>query len=442
MESLPLSFGVLLAYLHQTLAGMADPRQSSNGTRYNLKDAILSAFSVFFMQCESFLEHQRQMQSRQGQDNAQTLFGVGLIPSTPQIRNILDHLGAATLFEVFKRVYRALKQGGYLQPYQCLGGHLLVALDGTQYFSSQKIHCQQCSTRTHKNGRVTHFHSAILPVIVAPGQPQVIALTPEFVQPQDGTDKQDCEVAAAKRWMQFHAQQFRGQPITLLGDDLYSHQPMVQQCLALGMNFIFTCRPDSHPALYERVHVLEGLGALDTLEVRQSHQRAPAIYRYRYTHLIPIRDTQPALLVNWCELTITHEHDGHVLYHSAFITHHRLSDDTVPAIVAAGRSRWKTENENHNVLKTKGYHLEHNFGHGQRHLASFLLTLNLLAFLFHTVLHLVDSSYGKIRQQRGTRKGFFQDILTLTKYFLFQSWQHLIDFMLSDATPSLTTDSS
>jgi len=94
------------------------------------------------------------------------------------------------------------------------------------------------------------------------------------------------------------------------------------------------------------------------------------------------------------------------------------------------------------ILKTKGYHLEHNFGHGQQHLATVLLTLNLLAFLFHTVLHLVDASYQQIRQKRGTRKGFFRDILSLTKYFLFNSWQYLIDFMLSDSDPSLTTDSS
>jgi hypothetical protein len=139
---------------------------------------------------------------------------------------------------------------------------------------------------------------------------------------------------------------------------------------------------------------------------------------------------------------VTDEHTGQVLYHNAFITHHRLSDDTVAPVVAAGRSRWKTENENHNVLKTKGYHLEHNFGHGQAHLSSCLLTLNLLAFLFHTVLQLVDTAYQQIRQQRGTRKGFFQDILCLTKYLLFESWQHLIDFMLADSDPSLTVNSS
>lgn len=78
-----------------------------------------------------------------------------------------------------------------------LGGQLLVALDGTEYFSSQCIHCDQCSHRTHKNGSVTYFHSAILPVIVAPGNEQVISLDPEFICPQDGHHKQDCEQAKA-----------------------------------------------------------------------------------------------------------------------------------------------------------------------------------------------------------------------------------------------------
>ena len=105
-------------------------------------------------------------------------------------------------------------------------------------------------------------------------------------------------------------------------------------------------------------------------------------------------------------------------------------------IAAAGRCRWKTENENHNVLKTKGYHLEHNFGHGQQHLAALLLTLNLLAFLFHTVLQLADAPYQQIRQQRGTRKGFFQDLLALTKYLWFESWTALIEFMLDEKKKS------
>ena len=346
MESLPLSFGLLLSYLQRAISEVDDPRQASNGTRYSLGDAILGAFSVFFMQCESFLEHQRQLQSRRGKDNAQSLFGLGQIPTTAQTRNILDGIAAKRLFGVFEWVYQVLQRKGYLEPYHCLGGHLLVTLDGTQYFSSKKIHCPQCSSRHHKNGTVTYFHSVILPVIVAPSQTQVIALAPEFITPQDGAAKQDCEVAAAKRWMNTHAGQFEGQPVTLLGDDLYSHQPMIEQCTLTGRSFIFTCLPDSHRALYDWLGYLERVGDVKTLEIRQWYKRSQQIYHYRYVNQLPIRDAQPALLVNWCELTVTRQSDGKVLYHNTFITDHPLDDESVPQVVAAGRSRWKTENEN------------------------------------------------------------------------------------------------
>jgi hypothetical protein len=94
------------------------------------------------------------------------------------------------------------------------------------------------------------------------------------------------------------------------------------------------------------------------------------------------------------------------------------------------------------ILKTKGYHLEHNFGHGQRHLSSTLLVLNLIAFLFHAVLQLVDEKYQLIRKKRGSRKGFFEDIRSLTKFFLFESWQALIDFMISGQLPAQNVNSS
>lgn len=191
MEPLTLSFEVLLGYLYGVVGNIQEPRQASNATRYSLRDVVLGAFSVFFMQCESFLEHQRQMQNRCGKDNAQSLFGLGQLPSTRQIRNLLDEVEVMGLFGVFLRVYAALQRGGHLKPYEWLGGHLLVALDGTKYFRSQKIHCNCCSSRTHRNGTVTYFHRAILPpVIVAPTQAQVIALAPEFITPKtDRTSK-------------------------------------------------------------------------------------------------------------------------------------------------------------------------------------------------------------------------------------------------------------
>lgn len=436
-----LSFGVLIAYLNRAIGQMSDPRQASNATKYSLKDAVLAAFSVFFMQSESFLDYQRHQQSHHGNSNAQTLFGMMTVPTVPQIRNILDGIAAAALSGVFQCVYQALQREGHLKSFEVLGG-LLIALDGTQYFGSHKVSCEHCSSRTHKNGTVTYSHSAILPVIVAPGQSQVISLAPEFITPQDGAEKQDSEVAAAKRWIIAHGSAFEEQSVTLLGDDLYSRQPMCEAILASGMNFIFTCLPTSHSALYDAVKQRESQGEVKVLRIEKRNKSSKELYCYRYVNQTPLRSAQPSLNVNWVELVVRRESDGKVLYENAFITNHELTEASVPVVTQAGRCRWKTENENHNILKTKGYHLEHNFGHGQEHLASGLLTLNLLAFLFHTVLELTDLAYQKIRKKRGTRKGFFQDIVSLTQYFCFESWQSMIDFMLYGSPIPQTANSS
>jgi len=113
----------------------------------------------------------------------------------------------------------------------------------------------------------------------------------------------------------------------------------------------------------------------------------------------------------------------------AFITDFEVEETNVEAIARDGRTRWKVENENNNVLKTKGYHIEHNFGHGQQHLSSLLLSLNLLAFLMHTILELVDEKYQAIRQALGRRRTFFQHLEALLCYIFFDSWDDVFQFM-------------
>ena len=82
------------------------------------------------------------------------------------------------------------------------------------------------------------------------------------------------------------------------------------------------------------------------------------------------------------------------------------------------------------MLKTKGYHLEHNFGHGKQYLSATMLSLNLLAFLFHTVLEWSDEPYALLRQVLARRQTFFEDMRALTRYMVFESWHHLMDFMI------------
>jgi hypothetical protein len=146
----------------------------------------------------------------------------------------------------------------------------------------------------------------------------------------------------------------------------------------------------------------------------------------------PLKDGEDALLVNWCELSIYREDTGELLFSNSFATNFPISADSVADIVAWGRCRWKVENENNNVLgepRTKGYHFEHNFGHGQKNLSTVLITLLLFAFLCHTVFALTLPVYGQLRRALGRRDTFFHDIKALTRYLLFPSFDALLAFM-------------
>ena len=400
-----------------------------------MEDAALSAFAVFFTQSPSFLDYQTRRQRRVGRNNAQSLFGVHQIPSDNQIRNLLDPVSPEMISPLFAEFSEGLYHHGFLQPFCSIGETLLVALDGTAYFSSQNISCVNCSHRTLSNGATLYSPVALTPVIVAPGQEAVVPLAPAFVPPQDGHEQQDGERAAAGRWLEQWGGRYAPWGVTLLGDDLYCHQPCCRQARAQGLHFLFVCRPDSHPTLYEWVADFARTGHVHTVVKKRWTGRQRLIDTYRYVHQVPLRDSDGALLVNWGELTTTTE-TGEVIYTQAWATSHPITADTVVPVVAAGRRRWKIENENNNTLKTKGYHFEHNYGHGQQHLSALLASLILLAYLTHTILDWMDERYHAVRALLPSRRTFFEHLRALLQYLPFDNWDQLMAFMLRGLEPA------
>lgn len=426
-----LSPSKIMHQLQVSWQSLPDHRQPSNNTQYEIADAAASAFSVFFMQSPSFLAHQRDMHQRKGRDNVATLFGVAKIPSDNQIRNLLDPISPDHFHADYEWVIEQLGQSGGLASFQDYQGTYLIPFDGVVFHSSEQIHCDNCSHRQDSTGVMHYYHSAILPVMVKPDSAHVLSLPPEFIVPQDGHEKQDCERAAVKRWLAQHYGRYQPHTVTFLGDDLYANQPLCQLIDQTYQHFfVFVCKPDSHPALYEWIASLAGVNGLETKQVRRWNGRHGEICSYRFVNQVPLRAGDDALLVNWLELTITHEETGKVLFHNAWVTNHRLSPNNVAHLAKVGRTRWKVENENINVLKTKGYNLEHNFGHGKRHLANVFFSLNLLAFLVHTAQHLVNKVYRLLRETLAVRRTFFNDLKALTRYMVFDSWEALFTFMV------------
>ena len=241
----PFTAASLINKTREVFESLPDIRKKANANnlKYAIEDAALSAFSGFFTQSPSFLDYQTRMQKAHGKNNAQSIFGVHQIPSANPIRNLLDPVAPETVFPWRQAIGDGLLSAGYFEPFRCVGGTLLVALDGTDFFSSEKISGPGCSRQTLKNDHTWYWHSAITPVIVAPGQAHVIPLPPEFIGPQDGQEKPDCEWAAGKRWLNAWGAHYAPWRVTLLGDDLYCHQPYCEEAIAQGFHLLLVCKP-------------------------------------------------------------------------------------------------------------------------------------------------------------------------------------------------------
>src|SRR6202163_3762924 len=187
----------MIGALREVCAGLPDQRKGPRrDDDYTMADIGLSAFSIFFMGSPSFLGHQRALAEGHGRSNCETLFGMAAIPSDNYIRLMLDGAPTAAFDGLFMQ---AIEAAGPLTPFQCLDGRVPIALDGTEHFCSRKIKCAQCSTRRRADGGTEYFPAFLGASMVAPGHKQVLPLSPEFIAPQDGAEKQDCERNAAKR---------------------------------------------------------------------------------------------------------------------------------------------------------------------------------------------------------------------------------------------------
>ena len=110
---------------------------------------------------------------------------------------------------------------------------------------------------------------------------------------------------------------------------------------------------------------------------------------------------------------------GHVTCRNSFVTDlasiAKTSSNSPPAAGRAGRSGPSLSTR----LKTKGYNLEHNFGHGRNNLAAVLAVLNLLAFACYTLADLVNDLWKRARTKAHTGLGFFNHLRSITVFVVF-----------------------
>jgi len=413
-------------------AGIKDQRREGYDKQYEYADAIKGAYGVFFFQHPSMLEYQERLKKKKQRSNVETILRVNKIPSNNQITRLLDGINSERFAPVFEQGLQTAQRYKGLDQYLVLDGrYRLVTLDGVWFYQSENIQCKHCLRKQMKDGQTLYYHDMIAAALVKPGFQTVVPLVPEFIRNEDGMQKQDCEREAVKRWLESKAEGYRWLNPVFLGDDLYSNYPVCTAIMEKGMHFIFTCKPDSHRWLYDSIDQ----GCMKGKTVEKWTGREHLEYRYRWYNEVEIREEKPRLLVNIFSLEIWNQEKGKMTYQNSWITDLEVEEKNIQEMTECARARWKIENEHNKVLKHHGYHLEHNFGHGQEYACEIYAVLNLLAFQMHGILLLLDEGYQKARASIRRREEFFAGLRLIFSRFLFQTWEEFIGFIVQDDEP-------
>jgi hypothetical protein len=365
-----LSADALFRLVHNGFASL--PEHRLDNTELSLTDALMSAFAMFSLKAPSLLAFDKE----RAEGNLHTLYGIERVPCDTHMREMLDPVSPQGLRPGFKSIFRQLPRGKALAPMVFLDGHYLLALDGTGYFSSQTIHCASCLQKVHRHGAITYFHQLLGAAIIHPDMRAVIPLMPEPIVKHDGTDKNDCERNAAKRFVAKLRQDHPPLKFIITEDSLSSNAPHIETWPTYGLHYILGVKEGDHAYLFQQVQAAEHGGRVTSYA--RPDRAAGVVHRFRFVNAMPLNASHPAMRVNFIEYW---EIGATKVQHWSWVTDLRVSKRNVYHLRRGGRARWKSDNATFNTLTNQGDNFEHNDGHGEQNLSVVFVTLMTLAFL-------------------------------------------------------------
>jgi hypothetical protein len=429
-----LSADALLRLVHSGFANIPDDRPDD--VDISLADVLMSAFAMFSLKSPSLLAFDQQ----RAEGNLHTIYGIERVPCDTYMREILDPVSPKSLRPVFKSLFRQLQRGKALEEMVFLDGYYLLALDGTGYFSSTTIHCESCLQRVHRNGSLTYYHQMLGAAIIHPDVRTVIPLMPEPIGTHDGTDKNDCERNAAKRFIVKLRQDHPHLKFIVTEDSLSSNAPHIETLQNHALHFILGVKEGDHTFLFQQVQAAEHAGRVTSYE---RHDRAArVVHRFRFVNDVPLNASHVDVRVNFIEYWELGEDK---VQHCSWVTDLRVSTRTVFRLMRGGRARWKIENETFNTLKNQGYNFEHNYGHGTQNLAVVFATVMMLAFLVDQTQQLCCALFQAVWAKLGSKRLLWERMRALFYDYAFASMRQLFEALwygFTKSSPLVVMDSS
>ncbi len=157
-----------------------------SGRGFTLPDYLMSALAVFSLKYPSLLafdEAAHDEDKDRVRSNLESLYRVSNVPSDSGMRKRLDVLDPRDIRGAFRKLFGKLQRGKGLEGYEYIDGHYLLSVDGTGFFSSPSVHCDNCCEKHHRNGSVTYYHHMLCGAIVHPEPFKPTHLTLHFLWP-------------------------------------------------------------------------------------------------------------------------------------------------------------------------------------------------------------------------------------------------------------------
>lgn len=422
------------AKLHQIVRdSFSRMKETSRRVRpISLLDNLTSGFAVFSLKYPSLLQFDNHSTEEIVKHNLHSVFKIDTIPSDTQMRERLDEVDPRGLRRAYTQLFSQVQRSKRLELFKYYDDRYLLPLDGTGYFYSKDIHCDNCCTKNHKDGSVSYYHQMLSGAIVHPDHKVVLPFAPEPIMKSDGSTKNDCERRSAERFLDDLKCEHPHLDLTITGDSLFSNGPFIKRLKRDGHSFILVAKPKDHKALFEEFNALP----------RSSYElnRKKVVHRFEWINGLAINDSHQDCLVNVLEYWEVHENGKR--QHWVWVTDFKLTEKNVYQLMRGGRARHKIENETFNTLKNQGYQFEHNFGHGKKHLSTVFVHLMMLAFFVDQLQQLGCKTFNKALARLKTKKSLWERQRSIFVNFFIDSLEDLWNALAYGHRAYLTPDTS
>ncbi len=413
-----LNVNSLNELLKNNFAKIKDNRDDNKSIE--LSDILMSAYAMFSLKHPSLLSFRNKFS--EDKKNLATVFKISKVPSDNEMRQVIDEIDPSDIKAVFSKVFKRLQRSKELEKFRFMGKYYLISGDGTEYFKSKKISCDNCMTRNLKDGSVENYHQFYGVSIVHPDMKQVIPLASEPIVKQDGCTKNDCERNASKRWLSDFRKAHPKLPGIIIEDCLSSNAPHIKEIIKHKLHFILGVKESDHKFLFEHVKSEKKLGNVTEYTIIEGD----ITHIFSYINNVPINKSNEDLLVNFVEYWEINNKTNKT-QHFSWLTDFKINKKYVYDIMRGGRARWKIENETFNTLKNQDYHFEHNYGHGKKNLSVNLSLLMMLGFLVDQTLEISCNLFQGALEKEKTRIGLWSTIRSLFETHLFDSMNQIYE---------------